>query len=54
MKIKTIVAAALLALSPSISLAMCNGEHASQEAMSCAEGTVWDAATSTCVDQATS
>ncbi|MDJ0824384.1 MAG: chitin-binding domain-containing protein [Rhodobacter sp.] len=55
MKIKTALFAALLAAAPSLAFAMgCNWEHSTQEAMSCAEGTIWDAETETCVDIVTS
>lgn len=50
MKIKTLLAAGLLALAPTLTLAQgCNSEHQSQEAMSCAEGMKLDTATGTCV-----
>lgn len=49
MKIKTTALAALLALSPTLALAMgCGFEH-SETAMTCAEGMVMDEETSTCV-----
>jgi hypothetical protein len=54
MKIKTIVAAALLALSPGLAFASCFGEHTNQQAMSCGEGMVWDAATQSCTEQVSS
>ena len=55
MTIKTALVAAVLALSPSLAMAMgCQwGDH-SEQAMSCAEGMTWDAATETCVEQVTS
>ena len=51
MKIKTTLAAALLALSPSFALAMgCSwGEHTETTAMSCAEGMILDEESGTCV-----
>ena len=49
MKMKTLLAAAILALSPTLTLAMgCQGDHATQEAMSCAEGTMFDDTTGKC------
>ena len=55
MKFKTLVAAAVLAAAPSFAFAACNwGEHSEQTASQCAEGQVYDAATSACVDQTTS
>ena len=55
MKLKILVAAAVLAAAPSFALAMCNwGEHREQTASQCADGQVYDAATSTCVNQTTS
>ncbi len=55
MKIKTAIATLALALAPSIALAMgCSSDHRMQEAMSCAEGSVWDAEAGTCVEQVTS
>ena len=50
MKITTTLAAALLALTPSFAMAMCQwGDHKEETAMSCAEGTVMDEETGTCV-----
>jgi len=51
MKISTTLAAALLALTPSLGFAMgCHfDEHKADTAMSCAEGTVIDEETGTCV-----
>ena len=51
MKIKTTALAALLALSPTFALAMgCGfGEHPETTAMSCAEGSVLDEESGTCV-----
>ncbi len=51
MKIKTALAALVLALAPAIATAACFDDH-SQQAMSCAEGTIWDEKTSACVDAA--
>jgi hypothetical protein len=50
MTIKTVFAAAVLALVPALSQAACTGEsHADQQAMTCADGTQWDAETATCL-----
>jgi len=46
--IKSMVCAAFLAAFPVIGYATCNDGH---QAMSCAQGTVWDAATQSCVEQ---
>ena len=56
MKTKTILAALALTIAPSLALAMgCSGyNHTSQQAMSCADGTVWDATTQTCIISTTS
>lgn len=48
MTIKTLLAAAALTLTPVLGFAQCSGGH-SEAAMSCAEGTVYDAASGTCV-----
>lgn len=48
--IRTMVCAAMLTVLPALSYAGCSGSH---QAMSCAEGTVWDADTQTCVEQVT-
>ncbi|GGX48309.1 hypothetical protein GCM10007385_15210 [Tateyamaria omphalii] len=50
MKTKTLVVALALTLAPTLTFAMgCNyGKH-EQQAMSCAEGTVYDADTNRCV-----
>ena len=50
MKTKTLAVALALTLAPTLSFAMgCNyGKH-EQQAMSCAAGTTYDAATKTCV-----
>ncbi|TNF23184.1 MAG: hypothetical protein EP318_01140 [Rhodobacteraceae bacterium] len=44
------VCAALLTVLPVMGYAMCNDGH---QAMSCAQGTVWDAATQSCVERVT-
>ena len=55
MKIKTAAATLVLALAPSFALAMgCSFEHQTEQAMSCADGMVWDAETEACVEQVTS
>lgn len=53
--IKTTLAALALATVPSISFAFCSWSgHSTETAASCAEGMVWDAASSTCVTASTS
>jgi hypothetical protein len=48
--IKTVLSAAVLAMLPGLSFAMCGGEARSdQQAMTCSEGTQWDTETATCV-----
>ena len=47
--IKTLLAAAALSLVPAVSMAMCAGK--SHQAMSCADGMVWDSEQQTCVEQ---
>ena len=55
MKLKFTLAAAILAFGPSFANAMgCERGHGDQQAMSCAEGLVWDADKGSCVEQATS
>lgn len=50
--IRTAICSVVLALLPTFGLATgCNDGH---QAMSCAEGTVWDHAAGACVDRATS
>ncbi len=51
---KTTIAAAILLLLPGLSAASCFGSHATEQAMTCAEGTTFDAETGTCVPTATS
>ena len=49
MKLKFTLAAAILALTPTLALAMgCSKEHAIEQAMSCADGMVWDADKGSC------
>ena len=50
MTIKTALAALALTVLPAMSFAMCSGK--SHQAMSCAAGSVYDAASGTCVPQA--
>ena len=56
MKTKTLLAVLALAVSPTVALAMgCSGHAKSEDtAMSCAEGTTFDAETQRCVPQTTS
>jgi hypothetical protein len=50
MKVPQTLAALVLILAPAVALAQgCHGDRSQQSAMSCAEGTVWDEATGTCV-----
>ncbi|MGY3436549.1 MULTISPECIES: hypothetical protein [unclassified Marinovum] len=49
--IKTLFCAALLAVLPVVSFASCSGGH---QAMSCAQGSVWDQETEACVEQVAS
>ncbi len=51
MKLGTALSALALVILPSLGFAMCAPD---QHAMSCAEGMVYDAATSTCVTETTS
>jgi hypothetical protein len=55
MKIKVLLAALALAAAPGLASAMCSwSAHGTEQAMTCAEGTVWDATSQTCVTAATS
>lgn len=55
MRIKTIVAAALLAAAPTLALAEgCGWGHIEKQVSTCGEGQMFDEKTMTCVDQATS
>lgn len=55
MTVKTILTAAVLAVLPGLTFAQCTGESRhDQQAMTCAEGTQWDAQTATCVPISTS
>lgn len=50
MTVKTFLAAAVLAVLPGLTFAACTGAAShDQQAMSCAEGTQWDAQSATCV-----
>jgi hypothetical protein len=50
MQIRTILVAAILAVLPGLSFATCMGaSHGDQAAITCAEGTQWDAETATCI-----
>lgn len=49
---KTTLAALALVLTPALASAMCSDK--SHQAMSCAEGTVYDAASASCVKQVNS
>ena len=48
MKLKTLLAALALTITPAFAFAMCAGKQ-EQVTMSCTEGTQWDATTQTCV-----
>ncbi|HEY9019902.1 MAG: hypothetical protein QUV10_04265 [Paracoccaceae bacterium] len=48
MKLKTAFAALVLTLAPMMVSAACSSSH---QAMSCAEGMVWDSETRTCTQQ---
>lgn len=52
--IKTLMTAAALTVLPGLAMAMCSGMKYDTMAMSCAEGSTWDAETRTCVPAATS
>lgn len=49
--LKTLLAAAALTMTPVIAAATCSAHK--DQAMSCADGTVWDSETSSCVQQVT-
>ena len=51
MALKTAFAALLLSLAPMLASAACPGGH---QAMSCAEGMVWDSQTGDCIKQVSS
>jgi hypothetical protein len=52
MKLKTLLAALALTVTPVFAFAQCGGH--SEASMSCMDGKTWDAASSTCVDKSTS
>ena len=54
MKIKTLLAALVIVGAPTLAAAECNWGQHETTAMSCAEGTVWDVETETCVKQVSS
>jgi hypothetical protein len=51
MKPKLTLAVIALLLAPGLAAAMCSGNH--EQAMTCAEGTVYSAESGTCVPQVT-
>ena len=53
MKTKTVLVALALTLAPALAFAQGCNYGKSQQAMSCAEGTVYDTATGTCVAAST-
>jgi hypothetical protein len=55
MKIRLLLAALAITAAPSLAFAQCSSSKAHETtAMSCAEGTSWDAASQTCVPAASS
>ena len=50
MSVRSILAAAILALAPTFALAQAC-DHGTEQAMSCADGMVWDSTTGSCVSQ---
>ena len=54
MKLNFTIAAAILAFAPTFASAMGCGHGHDQQAMSCAEGMVWDADKGICAEQVTS
>ncbi len=53
MKLKTLLAALALTMTPALAMAECSWKN-EQVTMSCAEGTQWDATTQTCVPSVSS
>ena len=49
MKLKTLLAALALTMTPAIAMAECSWGKHEQVTMSCAEGSQWDADSQTCV-----
>jgi len=49
MSIKTLLAALVLTAAPGLAMAECSWGSAQQTTMSCSEGTMWDAASQSCV-----
>ena len=54
MRIKTVLAAAALALAPGLAAAGCFGSHKAETASSCPAGQVWDAGSQACTTPASS
>ena len=54
MNLKTFLTAAILSLAPLSATAMCSGAGMEQHAMSCVEGTQWDAEAGICTPVTTS
>lgn len=54
MRIATLLAALAISVSPAVALAACTGHAKDDTAMSCAEGTTFDAEAGRCVPQTTS
>ena len=55
MKLKLVIATLALSVAPSLAMAACFGDHNKEDVvMSCAQGTVYDAETKSCVPMSTS
>lgn len=54
MKLKATLAALAFVFSPAIASAMCSSMKIEQTASACAEGQIWDSATSTCMEPVSS
>jgi hypothetical protein len=53
MTLRTTLAALTLALLPGLAIARCTDDHGKTSASVCAEGTIWDTTTQTCVPRPT-
>jgi hypothetical protein len=54
MKMKTLLAALAIIVAPTLAIAECSWGKAHETAMSCAEGSAWDAESRSCVPVASS
>lgn len=54
MKMKTLLAALAIIVAPTLAIAECSWGKAHETAMSCAEGSAWDAESGSCVPVASS